>query len=69
METSRAGSPSPADPIAAIPPRQMHLAKYRMSRMGQKWPNTNRSLGSRRSTEMNGREAPSNDVAFAEMRR
>jgi hypothetical protein len=33
-----------------------------MSPLGQKWPNTNRSLGPRRSTEMNGRELPTTEV-------
>jgi len=29
-----------------------------MSDLGQEWPNTNRSLGSRHSTETNGQEVP-----------
>jgi hypothetical protein len=30
----------------------------RTPRLGQKWPNTNRSLGSKRSDKMNGRDVP-----------
>jgi len=32
------------------------------SELGQKWSNTNRSLGSRHSTEMNRREVPIGDI-------
>src|SRR5215467_15613514 len=40
-----------------------------MSRLGQKRPNMNRSLGSRRSAEMNGREVPGTEIGAASGRR
>jgi hypothetical protein len=35
------------------------------SGLGEEWPNTNRSLGSRRSTEADGQEVPQPDYDFS----